>query len=80
MNSPYADSTPNRETVRGRAIDCIRARLSIGGVQRSEEVGPRDEAVVFEIPLAEGRADLRTWLVDRDGAERGAYFVQAQLR
>jgi arylsulfatase A-like enzyme len=80
INAAYVDAAPNRETTPGRAIDCVEARIEVGGRRASRRVSPGDAAAEFEITLPAGPAELRTWLIDRDGRERGAYFVQAHLR
>jgi len=41
-------------------------------------VHPADKAALFELTLPAGPAELRTWLYDRDGAQRGAYFVYVE--
>lgn len=80
IHAPYSDAAPNRETHPGRAIDCVEARISVGGRVAKRAVKPGDVAADFEMTLAPGPAELRTWLIGRDGTERGAYFVQVHLR
>lgn len=80
ITAPYRDVAPNRETHAGRAIDCVEARIRVGSHEQRRAVKPGDVAADFEMKLGAGPAELRTWLVGRDGAERGAYFVQVHLR
>lgn len=42
---------------------------------KTVEIAEADKAAVFTLDLPEGPARLQTWLIDADGAERGAYFV-----
>lgn len=78
LNAPYKNPDANRETELGRAIDCVRARIAIGGVERSVAVASQDKAAAFEVTLSPGPAELHTWLEDRDGAKRGAYFAYVE--
>lgn len=78
INAPYRDRKPNRETAPGRAIGAVKARLTIGSVDETRPVGPDDAAAVFSVRLAAGPAELRTWFYDRDGSERGAYYVYVE--
>lgn len=75
INAPYRDPKPNRETTPGLAISAVKARLSIGGVQQTQAIQPADKAAVFTLRLSRGPAELRTWFYDKDGTERGAYYV-----
>jgi hypothetical protein len=37
-----------------------------------------DKAAVFTVHLAKGPAELRTWFFEKDGTERGAYYVYVE--
>jgi len=80
VNAPYTDPEPNREKTPGRAIHAVKARLKIGAVDRTVQVGPEDKAAVFDVYLSEGPYALETWFYDADGTERGAYFVYVERR
>jgi arylsulfatase A-like enzyme len=80
INAPYRDPAFNRETEPGRAISAVKARLRIGGLDRSMDVRLSDKAAVFDLHLEAGPAKLETWLYDKDGTERGAYYVTVRRR
>jgi arylsulfatase A-like enzyme len=80
INAPYRDAKPNRETTPGRAVDVSLARISVGSATESKQVARDDKAAVFDLPLPTGPADVRTWFSGHDGTERGAYFVEVELR
>ncbi len=60
------------------AIEAVTARLSVGGVDVSRPVPPGATAVTFKVDLKRGSTRLQTWLTDKDGASRGAYFVEVK--
>ncbi len=60
------------------AVEAVTARLSVGGVDVSRPVPPGATAVTFKVDLERGSARLQTWLTDKDGASRGAYFVEVK--
>jgi arylsulfatase B len=78
LTAPYTDPAPNREEVQGKAIPITKARIQIGAQDMAIDCQPTDLAAVFEMTLPAGPAELRTWLITADGAERGAYFVYAE--
>ncbi len=78
LNAPFTDSEPNREKTPGVAIPIVKARIQLGGQDRTAAVKPSDVAAVFELRLPAGPFELRTWLTSPDGTERGAYYVYAQ--
>ena len=80
INAPYRDREPNRDTTPGRAIEVVKARVRIAGVERETKVAPDDDAAVFELKLVAGPAELQTWFADSKGAERGAYYVYVSFR
>ncbi len=75
INASYKDAAPNRETAQGKAIRAVKARIQIGSVDKSTAVEAEDKAAVFEVELSKGPAELRTWLIEGDNTERGAYFT-----
>jgi arylsulfatase A-like enzyme len=79
LGAGYQPPQDNRETTPGRAIAGIdKARIRIGNIDRTIDVTPAAHAAVFELDLPAGPAELQTWLLSGDGAERGAYFVYAR--
>jgi len=78
INAPFQDSAFNRESTPGRAIAAVKARLKIADVDATVAVQAGDRAAVFTVRLNPGPAKLETWLYDKDGTERGAYFVYAE--
>ncbi|MEZ5400928.1 MAG: arylsulfatase [Bryobacteraceae bacterium] len=80
INAPYKDPAPNRESAPGKAIRAVKARLSIAGVEQAKDVAATDKAAVFDVELPKGPAELHTWLIEDNGAERGAYFAYVERR
>ncbi|MCW5981083.1 MAG: arylsulfatase [Bryobacteraceae bacterium] len=78
INAPYKDAEPNNEPAPGIAIAAVKARLRIAGFDQTSEVRPADKAAVFTTILRPGPAELQTWFYDRDGTERGAYYVYVE--
>ena len=66
----------------GKALPVAKARLRIGEVDESREVGPADKAVSFTVPLKAGtRTTMQTWFLDAAGRELcGAYFAAVLRR
>jgi arylsulfatase A-like enzyme len=78
INAPYEDKEFNRETAKGVAINAVKARLKVGGFDESAAVNASDKGVSFEVELEAGPVTLETWLIGKDGTERGAYFVYVE--
>ena len=62
----------------GRAMDCVRAAISIGGVERSSEISGSAKKVSFRVGLEAGPTMLLTTLFRSDGEEHGAYFASVR--
>lgn len=78
LGAAYSPAPDNREKTPGRAIPGIhKARIRIGAVDRTIDIDPNAHAATFELDLPAGPAELQTWLISSDGAERGAYYVYA---
>ena len=76
LGAAYTPPADNREQAAGKAIAGIhKARIRIGAVERTMDVDASLPAAVFTVDLPAGPAELQTWLLSRDGSERGAYFV-----
>ncbi|MCX6613046.1 MAG: N-acetylgalactosamine-4-sulfatase, partial [Acidobacteria bacterium] len=79
LGAAYTPPPENREKAKGRAIAGIhKARLRIGGIDRTIDVDQSAVAAKFEVELTRGPAELQTWLISRDGSERGGYFVYVE--
>jgi len=61
-----------------RAITPTRARLKVGRFDETRPVKAGQKAVTFDVALAAGSVDLQTWLIEKDGTSRGAYYVYIQ--
>jgi hypothetical protein len=59
----------------GRAIQATKARLVLGDRSRRSLSPKNAREVVFRVRLRPGKMKLQTWLVAKDGASRGAYYV-----
>lgn len=64
---------------RGKAIEATGARLKIGEFDQTKSVSKGDKAIVFEVKLKQGPAEIQTWFLSKNKAERGAYFVYVEL-
>ncbi len=61
----------------GKALPAVRARLKIGEVDVSKEVGKEDKEVEFIVDLQAGDTHLQTWFLDGDARELcGAFYVE----
>ena len=60
------------------AIDATNARLSIAGVDVTKPVPAGATSISFAIDLPAGKTKLQTWLTNKAGKSRGAYFIQAE--
>jgi arylsulfatase A-like enzyme len=59
-------------------IPAQTARLTIGTVDVASKVSPGATAVTFRVRLPAGKARLQTWLTEKGGVARGAYFVEVK--
>lgn len=57
------------------AIHPVRARIKIAGMKTVLPVLTGAQEVVFELDLPETTTTLDAWFIDKDGEERGAYYV-----
>lgn len=51
------------------------ARLAVGGFDETIAVEPGATEVRFTATLDEGETTVRSWLTERDGSTRGAYYI-----
>ncbi len=61
-----------------KEMDCTKARVKIGSVEREMEVQPADASATFKVVLPKGPAFLQSWLTRSDGQVFGAYFVHVK--
>ncbi len=79
LGTGYTPEPGNREQTPGKAIAGLQlARIKIGGIEREMKVDPGKASVEFEVRLPPGPMELRTWLIAKDGTERGAYYVDVK--
>ena len=60
------------------AIDAVKARLAIAGIDVAKLIPTGASSVTFAVDLPAGKAKLQTWLTNESGKSRGAYFVEAE--
>ena len=70
LDQPINGSIPD-----GQAISAVQARLTIGRIEQTMAVKADDKAAVFTVDLDQGPAKLQSWLIEKDGQSRGAYYV-----
>ena len=58
-----------------RAMECVGAKVTVGGVEMECELEPSAKEATFRVTLAKGPAMLVTTLRRPDGKEHGAYFA-----
>jgi len=64
---------------KGVALQLEKARIEIQG-QVLESSNQTDESFfAFEADLTVGAADFQSWLIDKEGVERGAYFAEVEF-
>jgi len=59
-------------------IPATTARLAVAGIDETKPVPPGATSVTFVVKLPGAKARLQTWLTEKDGTTRGAYFVQVK--
>jgi arylsulfatase A-like enzyme len=75
----YALTLRERPAAAGFPLTATTAKLRITGMEDlSQPVPEAATGVRFEVELPEGRTQIKTWLEEKDGVSRGAYFVDAE--
>jgi len=59
----------------GKAIQPVKASLTIGNVRATSKVQPGDKEVVFNVALKKGKTRMTALLTTADGEEFGAYYA-----
>jgi arylsulfatase A-like enzyme len=73
----YAFILRERPEIAGFPLTAAKARLYIGDmVDKTKPVVQGATSVRFEVELEAGDMEVKTWLIDKDGTSRGAYFVE----
>ncbi len=54
------------------------ARVRVNDAEATVPIKPGDIKAVLQLKLAPGPARLQTWLIEENGTERGAYFVDVK--
>jgi arylsulfatase A-like enzyme len=74
----YEISLRQQPAVAKFAIQAQAARLTVGKVDVSQQVPPGAASVTFEVRLEVGSTRLQTWLTEKNGMSKGAYFVEVK--
>jgi arylsulfatase A-like enzyme len=59
-------------------IQAHTAKLTVGKLDLSKTVPAGDISVTFQVQLEPGKTRLQTWLQEKSGTSRGAYFVEVK--
>jgi hypothetical protein len=59
-------------------MDAVQVRLKLGDVEATQPVPAGATSVTLEATLPAGKGRLQTWLIDKAGQSRGAFFVYAR--
>lgn len=63
----------------GIALDLVEGRIRLGeNEQFKAESLEEGTHYLFETDLEKGDLDFQSWIIDRDGIERGAYYVEIE--
>lgn len=57
-------------------VEAVSARVKVGDTDLNKEVPAGATGVTFRAELKAGKTRLQTWLTDKGGATRGAYYVE----
>ncbi|QBG46668.1 N-acetylgalactosamine-4-sulfatase [Verrucomicrobia bacterium S94] len=63
------------ETINDKAFNVERARLKIGGFDRTVPVSASDQEIVFEVRLGAGLQRIESWFTMNDGSCKAAYYI-----
>lgn len=61
-----------------KAIVAVRAKVLIGGLEKTAAVEPGSKGVAFDLELPAGKTELRTFFYDDQGRAGGAYFTEVE--
>jgi arylsulfatase A-like enzyme len=75
----YAFTLRERPAVAAFPLRASEAQLQIGDQEKLSKQVPQDATGVrFELDLAAGETRIKTWLIEPEGKNRGAYFVDVE--
>ena len=63
----------------GKAILPVTARIQFGDLEQTLPIAEGTTSVRFEMTLPAGKTRLTTWLTDKAGRSRGAYYADIEL-
>ncbi len=69
------DSDYGGNLEKGKVLDIIKARIEIGSLIKEIQVNPEDKESIFNIYIPNGETQLKTWFIDKNGDEFGAYYT-----
>jgi hypothetical protein len=61
-----------------RELVAVKARLKVGDEEHNAAVPAGVSGMAFVIDLKAGKTRLQTWLQEKDGATRGAFYVDVE--
>lgn len=61
-----------------KVLDAVEARAAVGDVTAQADVPAGATSVKLQVELPKGPAKMQTWLREKGGTERGAFFVYAK--
>ncbi|MEX0867971.1 MAG: N-acetylgalactosamine 6-sulfate sulfatase (GALNS), partial [Pirellulales bacterium] len=75
----YALTLRERPAAAKFVLPAKEAQIQIGDQEKlSQEVAKDATGVPFELDLAAGETQIKTWLIEPDGKSRGAYYVDVE--
>jgi hypothetical protein len=75
----YAFTLRERPEVAAFPLTANEARLRVGNlIDEKRKVEQGATSVRFEAELKAGDTEVQTWLTEKDGSSRGAYFVEVE--
>lgn len=59
-------------------IEAVKAKLQVGEIVVEKEIDPAKHVIEFELELPAGKAELQSWLTNKAGKTRGAYYAEVE--
>ncbi|MFP6691700.1 MAG: hypothetical protein VB875_01685 [Pirellulales bacterium] len=56
-------------------LNPAKARPKVGTIDETQPIEPGSSCATFRVDLPKGSIDLRTYLIDKSGKSRAAYYV-----
>jgi hypothetical protein len=74
----YIFTLRERPEVAAFPLTAAQARLRIGDlIDETKAISAGATGVRFEVNLPAGDTDVMTWLIEKNGTSRGAYYVES---